>query len=370
MPLSGEFNKNAEENAEEWFGLGAAAFPAVPRPTASGDSFNVRGILPLPVGDTEAYRLRQDVVDAALVILSQSPTARKLAATAIAKNYTIVIDPPVISGAGVEHENLALGSTDALNKRINLKSQDDPVALAMVLAHELAHVSQMEKGSMPYSVTPYHPLASIRNLMAMEGDARAHEFIVALELSYLQKGDPDERLIFPQAIDIAAENIGGEMPKRVIAHFKENFPDGVDRADMMARIFKAFYASADLRAHYEATILHSLSTVAAGHPGAWKNEKLFNGDIPVDAIIAAIDGHSIPYLAARKRFVSLESDQMTALWPSTLEKLGAMEKERHENPLARNDRPWTDAPDMEQFIVRTPAAPVPAPAAPKAGFAP
>lgn len=368
MTASADFNDAAPKEAdEEWFGLEDGAFKSVPRPPAEqrGEVIAIRGILPLPIAESEAYRKNQDILDAAMIILSQSPTARKLAATAIGKGYSVIVDPPVISGAGVNSENVALGSTDALNKHINVKGIDDPVLLAMVIAHELTHVSQIEKGGMPFVVAPYHPLAAIKNLMAMEGDARAHEFLIALELSYKMKDDPAERLIFPSAIDVAANNIGGIMPKRVIEAFKDKFPDGINKEEVMARIFKGFYASADLRGHYENTVLHAISTVEALHPGSYADEKKFTGDITAQEILKKIDSHSVPYAQRYAKYLALDDDNMKALWPETLQRLAAIEEKRRENPLTQNDRSWTDAPDMAGYIVReTPAPPKAAAPAP------
>lgn len=373
MDASGEFNETAapDNGAEEWFGLGPDSFPAVPRPetvspeksstakTAEDDTIAIRGILPLPVADTPAYWAQQEKIDAAMVVLSQSPTARKLAATAIAAGFSIVVDPPVISGAGPEADenNLVMGATDHLNKQIRLKGNDDPVLMAIVIAHELAHVSQNVNGGFPFVVSPYHPLSSLKMLMAMEGDARAHEFLVAYELAYAGKDDPAQRLLFPQAIDIAADNMGSAMAKRVIEKLKPRFPDEIDPKGVMAAMFTAFYSSPGLRLHYEDTILHAIDTVEQLNPGTIADEKHFTREVATAEILERLDSHNVAYLQKRADRFNLDGADMTALHESTLARLGAYEQKRRENPLVRGERSWTDAPPMASVVQAMPAAP-------------
>lgn len=100
MPLQQEFH----ENADAWFALETSGFPAVPR-DGLRDVIAVRALLPLAV-----------------------------------------MDSPVIAGGGAAHESAAMGGTDHALKRIHLKSGAAPESLALVLAHELAHVSQIVNG--------------------------------------------------------------------------------------------------------------------------------------------------------------------------------------------------------------------------------
>ncbi len=120
--------------ADEWFALEAESFPAVPRPApVSADAvIAVRSLLPLTVLESAGYRQHADVIDAALLILSQSPAARQLAQVAMEAGYRIEVDPAVIGGAGAAHEADAMGSADHVNKRIRLRSGAAP-------SRELAH---------------------------------------------------------------------------------------------------------------------------------------------------------------------------------------------------------------------------------------
>lgn len=259
MPLQDDFN----ESADEWYALESGAYPAVPR-VDSGNVIAVRSLLPLTVADTPAFRAQADVVEAALLILSQSPHAR-------------------------------------------------------VLAHELAHVAQAEKG-FEFSVLKQTPQSAIRELMALEGDARAHEFIVALELGYKTKTDPDQRLLFPQAIDAVMETLGGEMSKKLVAHFRPQFPD-IDRDEMMARVFKSFYASIPLRAHYEASVLYALQGVDAADAA---NPALFRHEFDSAATLQKLGGYALK----SAKYLGLDSPQMAGVTQATQQQLAAWQQLR------------------------------------------
>lgn len=317
MSLQDDFN----ESADEWYALESGSYPAVPR-APSDDVIAVRSILPLVVSDTDGYRAQPAVAEAALLILSQSPHARELAQIALKNNYSIRIDDIAHDSATAE----ASGYTDHLNKRIHAAVQTDPLRLALVIAHELAHVAQKENG-FEFSVLQQQPAASIRELMALEGDARAHEFIVALELSYKMKDDPDERLLFPQAIDIAMDTIGSELTKKTIAHYRPQFPD-IDREEMMARIFKSFYGSLPLRAHYEGIVLQSLDTVDAKDR---QNPSLFSQTFNSAAVLKKIG----PYAEKAAKYLDLDAPQMAGVTAGTQAKLDLWQMRRSAAPVVQ-----------------------------------
>jgi hypothetical protein len=310
MPLQDDFN----ESADEWYALESGAYPAVPR-VDSGNVIVVRSLLPLPVADTPAFRAQADVVEAALLILSQSPHARVLAQAALKNNYAIRIDNIVHDSGRVESH----GHTDHLNRRIYAVPEPDPVVLALRIAHELAHVAQAEKG-FEFSVLKQTPQSAIRELMALEGDARAHEFIVALELGYKTKTDPDQRLLFPQAIDAVMETLGGEMSKKLVAHFRPQFPD-IDRDEMMARVFKSFYASIPLRAHYEASVLYALQGVDAADAA---NPALFRHEFDSAATLQKLGGYALK----SAKYLGLDSPQMAGVTQATQQQLAAWQQLR------------------------------------------
>lgn len=309
MPLQDDVN----ESADEWYALESGTYPAVPR-ADSADVILVRGLLPLPFADTPAFRAQQDVAEAALLILSQSPHARALAQAAIDNQYTIRIDNIVHDSGRAE----SYAHTDHLNRRIYAVPEADPVALA--------HVAQAQKG-FEFSVMDQTPQASIRELMALEGDARAHEFIVALELAYKTGNDPAPRLLFPQAIDAVMETLGGEMSKKLVAHFRPQFPD-IDRDDMMARVFKSLYASIPLRAHYEASVLYALQGVDAADvadPARFRNE--FNAA----ATLQKLGG----YAAKSAKYLDLDSPQMAGVTAPTRAQLAAWQQMRDDAALQK-----------------------------------
>ncbi|MCC7038421.1 MAG: hypothetical protein IT560_14115 [Alphaproteobacteria bacterium] len=310
MPLQDDFN----ENADEWFALENGSYPAVPRAPAE-DVIAVRGMLPLVIRDTGAFRAQADIVEAALLILSQSPHARALAQAALKNNYAICIDNIVHDSGRVESH----GHTDHLNRRIYAVPEADPVVLALRIAHELAHVAQAEKG-FEFSVLKQTPQSAIRELMALEGDARAHEFIVALELAYKTETDPAQRLLFPQAIDAVMETLGGEMSKKLVAHFRPQFPD-IDRDEMMARVFKSFYAAIPLRAHYEASVLYALQGVDAADAA---NPALFAQEFDSAQTLQKLGG----YAQKAARYLDLDSPQMAGITQATHEQLAAWQLKR------------------------------------------
>jgi hypothetical protein len=310
MPLQDDFN----ENADEWFALENGSYPAVPRAPAE-DVIAVRGMLPLVIRDTGAFRAQADIVEAALLILSQSPHARALAQAALKNNYAIRIDNIVHDSGRVESH----GHTDHLNRRIYAVPEADPVVLALRIAHELAHVAQAEKG-FEFSVLKQTPQSAIRELMALEGDARAHEFIVALELAYKTETDPAQRLLFPQAIDAVMETLGGEMSKKLVAHFRPQFPD-IDRDEMMARVFKSFYAAIPLRAHYEASVLYALQGVDAADAA---NPALFAQEFDSAQTLQKLGG----YAQKAARYLDLDSPQMAGITQATHEQLAAWQLKR------------------------------------------
>lgn len=319
MALQDDFN----ESADDWYTLVRGSYAGVPR-ADSGNTVLVRNMLRLVVADTPALQDHAETVEAALLILSQSPHARQLAQIAIAGNYSIRI-------GAIAHDSDtadASGYTDHLNRRIYIAPKTDENAalrMALGLAHELAHVAQQEKG-FEFSVLKQQPAASIRELLALEGDARAHEFIVALELAYKSASDPDERLLFPNALDVAADTIGSGMSKKVIEHFRPQFPD-IDRDEMMARIFKSFYASIPLRAHYEGTILKALEKTDATDVA---NPALFQNDFDAAATLKKLGG----YAEKSAKYLALDSPQMAGITAETLETLAFWQQKRDTKPVA------------------------------------
>ncbi|HYD17671.1 MAG TPA: DUF6782 family putative metallopeptidase [Patescibacteria group bacterium] len=297
MSIRDEFN----DAAEEWYALEEGSFPALPS-AEGGAVIAVRGLLPLPVQDTPGFRAASGVVEAALLILSQSPHARRMAQTALAQKYSVRIGSATQSSEWAE----ASGHTDIANRVIHAGAETDPLKLALVIAHELAHVAQADKG-FNFSVTNKKPEAAMRELMVMEGDARAHEFIVALELAYKMPGDPDERLLFPAAIDAVSDSLGSDLTRKIIAHFRPQFPE-IDRDEMMARVFKSFYGSLALRAHYEASVQTALNDPAV----RLLDDSAFVKDFDAAAALQKLGGYAIK----AAKYLDLDAPQMAGLTQS------------------------------------------------------
>lgn len=342
MALNDTFNDNAAPE-EEWFALEAGSFQAVPRPLGDG-LIAVRETVPLPILDTPGFRAREDAIKGALLILSQSKTARKLAEAAIASGYSIHVDPPVIGGAGEDHEDEAQGSTDHANRNIRLRGSDDPLRMALVLAHELAHISQIVNGGLDLAVTASHPVASLRQLLAMEGDARAYEMLVAIELSYKTNDDPEERLVFPQMMDLAAQTVGSSFAQKIVSRVKpmlekkEGEEGHIAPQKVMAAIFKGFYGSPSLRLHYEDTILEVMKRQERE---TLQDPLNFQGGLTAKELEARLGAHAVPYLqAAPPGYIDLDSAQMLSVSEKTQASLLELEKIRHENPATRGDDTW------------------------------
>ncbi len=229
----------------EWFALSDGMYPLVPRPEGAA-LVAVRGLMPLAVLESPAFRATEDIVSAALLMLSQSPAARDLAQLAIQKGYSLHI-----TGANRESADaVASANTDPVNRRINIGAVDDAATLALRIIHELVHVRQMERGGLSPDTRLQTPVASIRQLLAMEADARARTISIAMELEFLKPDDPEERLLFPGMTALAKIEAG----VRAIAQL----PDG----HTMAAAFDAFYTSAGLRQHYEGSVVTAIE--AAG----------------------------------------------------------------------------------------------------------
>ncbi len=318
MPLQDDFN----ENADTWFALESGNYPAVPRGDATG-VIAVRSLLPLVIEDTQAFRAQENVAEAAMVILSQSPHARALAQVALQKNYSIRFTDALEDSENAERS----GSTDHTNRRIIALTQGDPLRVALVIAHELAHVAQAEKG-FTFSVLDKTPAAAIRELMALEGDARAHEFIVALELAYKSGDDPDERLLFPQAIDAVMDSTGSALTRKVIEYFRPQFPD-IDPDEMMARVFKSFHGSLALRLHYEGTIMTALENL---EPQQLRDPALFKDEFDSPATLRKLGD----YAQKAAKYLDLDSPQMACITAFTQEQLAAWQHKRDAKPAAPN----------------------------------
>ena len=260
----------------EWFALSDGMHPLVPRPE-NADLIAVRGLMPLPVTESPAFRAVEEVVTAALLIVSQSDKARGLAQLAIDKGYSLNI-----TGTNTESASaVASANTNPVLKKINLGAADDAEALALRIIHELVHVSQIERGGLSLDVRDSTPENSIRQLLAMEADARARAVEIAAELEFLKKDDPAERLVFPGITLKAGIEAGVAQTAEIVRHAPLHDMDAVKDA-----VFKSFYTSAGLRQHYETTVLNTLQsageTKSTGGKTAQELKEALGGYITAD----------------------------------------------------------------------------------------
>lgn len=337
------------EAAASWAEPDAKAYPLL---KAAGKL--AHPAVELDLGDTPDARENLNLVETALLILSQSKTGRELLQAAKDADYLIVVNPPVVGGAGQEHEGEAQGSADYESRLINLRCNAGPLALAFRLAHELAHVTQFEAG-LKLSISGPHPVSALRQLLAQEADARAWEMRVAVELSAPLQGEPANRLVFPEALDAAAESIGNSFGKDIVERIRPKVQDGTLKIEnAMLATFKAFYNSISLRAHYEATIVHGLQSKA---PEVLQDPENFRQWRDAADIITRLDSRGAYLSSAPAGYIDLDCAMMTSAHPATIEKLQALEKIRHANPATQGDRSW----EPESYVIKNAPAKAPAP---------
>lgn len=349
-PLTPGFNASAS-----WITLSREAYPLLDIAGAKAQA-----PVELDLGDTPAARANLNLVETALLILSQSKTGRALLQAAKKDDYLIVVNPAVVGGAGKEHEADAQASADVENRLINLRCNADPLTLAMRIAHELAHVTQAQAG-LVLGVTRDHPVSAIRQLLAQEADARAYEMKVAIELAKPSPDEPADRLSFPDALDAAAESVGNSFGKRIADKIRDRVMEGTFRAEnAMLAIFSAFYSSPGLRAHYEATILSGLQQKT---PEELQCPQSFQRFTSAQDIITALDSRGTYLATAPAHYIDLDDAQMMSASPATAAKLKELEALRRENPATEDDRPWDIAAYQIQAApgARSPAPKTPAP---------
>jgi len=312
------------------------SIPAYTRPRgAAAES------LALDVYDTPELRGFESVIEEATFILSQSPTARRLADAAKNGAYVIVMmeDDPAQNLRGyVDHEQ----------RLIFLAKEEDPRLLALTLGHELTHVSQKVNGGIDVNVRSDRPLSAIFKLLAMEADARAHEMRIAAELTY-PAAAPTGQVSFAGLIDLAAAKSENRFVQALLQHVRPKMEDGTLAADkFMAACFKAFYGDTGLRATYENVILRKL---AAYDAAVLQDPAHFQNAAAPAALAKDIDAHSIAYLEKNKTHVDLSAPLFHAVSAHTLDILKRAQDIRRENHANAAEADW-QAPSFAQIVTR------------------
>lgn len=320
MSLSGKFNP-AEKTP-----------PAIPPYKRSAGI--AADILPLDVYDTPELHGFEPVLEEALFILAQSKTATRLADAATNGGYVIVMmqDDPASDLCGyVDHEQ----------QLIFLARAQDPRQLALTLGHELVHVSQKVNSDLDIDVRMDAPLHAIKKLLAMEADARAHEILIATELSFPAGNDDGTKISFPEIIDITAQKSRNPLVAALLKHARPQIEAGTLAADkLLAACFKSFYGETNFRATYEKDITDKLCTYSRED---FQNPAQFQRSVTADELIQMIDTHSICYLAKNKQYVDFESAVYQAISPRTRDILTQLQNIRRENPNCAAEDAW-DAP--------------------------
>lgn len=306
-------------------------------------------ILPLDVYDTPALHGFEQTLEEAIFILSQSPTARRLADAATNGDYGIVImedDPDSNLRGYVDHEQ----------RLIFLAKEEDPRLLALTLGHELTHVSQKINGGIDVNVRKDQPLDAIYKLLAMEADARAHEMLIAAELSYPASKSVNQ-ISFPGTLDLAAHKSENGFVKALLQHVRPRLEDGTIATDkFMAACFKGFYGDVGLRITYENVIVRKLASYDADD---FQNPAHFQNATPPAALAKDIDAHNIAYLEKNKAHVDLAAPLFRAVSAQTLDVLKQVQDIRRQNNAATAEADWY-APGFAD-IAAPKNAPAPAP---------
>lgn len=330
MSLSGKFNP--AENKPH-------VIPPYTRPAGVAAD-----ILPLDVYDTPELHGFEKTLEEALFILAQSPTATRLADAATNGGYVIVMmkDDP---------ESRLRGYVDHEQQLIFLAPETDPRQLALTLGHELTHVSQKINGGIDINVKEDAPLHAIRKLLAMEADARAHEILIATELSFPADSDSGTKISFPEIIDIAAQKSENPLVAALLKHARPQIESGTLATDkLLAACFKSFYGETGFRATYENVVTNKLT---AYRREDFQNPAHFQRGITADDLTNSIDAHSICYLAKNKQHVDLDAAIYQAVSPRTLDILQQVQSIRRENPACVAEAPW-QAP-LYQDVAAKPA---------------
>lgn len=297
-------------------------------------------ILSLDVYDTPGLRGFEHTLEEAIFILSQSPTARRLADAAQNAGYVIVMMDDA------EQTNLR-GYVDHEQRLVFLAKEEDPRLLALTLGHELTHVSQKINGGIDVNVKTDAPLNAIFKLLAIEADARAHEMQIAAELSYPAQQNT-ARLSFPEILSLAAAKSENRFVKALLNHVAPRLQDGtLETPKFMAACFKSFYGDVGLRVTYENVVMRHL---ARFDTDVFKNPAHFQNITDADSLMRNIDGHSMPYLAQNKAHVDLSAPTYHAVSAQTLALVKQMQDIRRENPANQNEAAW-QAPAFAQIAV-------------------
>lgn len=244
----------------------------------------------------------KDCFDAAIALLSQSPTGRDLLKQVNGYGYRFVFDDRRTG------DRDAGGLCDPQDKLIILRANDDPEYLALLIGHEAVHAVQNSRFDL-FPSTRHRPDAGIMVSFAIEADAYAQMTQIALELAHGE--------VFGKA------NVPGPL-----VHMRLRYPELVQAAERalktgkektqlengacVAAAFNAFYGSDHLRLYYEESHLAWLEEISprlSNKDMSWR----FNDNGAPEKLKSQLLHRGKPYLETHAPDLSLDAARHSGL---------------------------------------------------------
>lgn len=177
----------------------------------------------------------QEVLD----LLAQSPTGRSLMEEGVRKGYKILLED--LQGG--------YGFADCVRTKTIVLNRNFPAeGMVLTLAHELAHVRQVEQSGMTTHKGAYRLDEAVRVTFAQEADAFAHSVQVALELE--KKGVDKPFLELYRRSSFVSH---------VAKLFAQEKPEMLDNGAIMAFAFETFYLHDPRRVKYAAGLVRDVA---------------------------------------------------------------------------------------------------------------
>lgn len=263
--------------------------------------------LDIAVYDTPSLAGFQHTLEQAILILSQSDTARHFGQAVIDHDYVVLVEDK----DGLKDDET--GATDHDQKIIFLRKNDDARAIAIVLSHEFCHVSQRVNGGIVMDLKGDHPHHSLKKFMMQEADARAHEIGIAIELEPLFNG------ITQMTVDKSNNPILEKLVEKAGADITTK------RDAVMAGCFKSVFLHMPIRNDYEGNLLQRVANLGADILSDAQN--LTNTET-AGALMTAFDKHGAHYLTKHSAYIADTQPPVTAVTQKSFAALCQIEQLR------------------------------------------
>lgn len=254
----------------------------------------------IAVFDTPGLDGFKDTLEQALVVLGQHDIAMAFAAAVIEQDYVILAleDSAMHDGerASVDHDQ----------KIVFLRRHDDALELALTLHHEFCHISQLHRGGLSMNLTQDHPHLSLKKLMVMEADARAHEARLALDLEPL----------FPGILKTMTDKSNNPAITELIARAGDRIDDKKDA--VMAGVFKSIFLHAPLRCLYEGMVMEKL------HRLADRQALAITPDAPQKNPMHHLAAHGSAYINIHSDYIGDNKPPLHAVMKTTMQQLATL----------------------------------------------